>query len=199
MQDTIIIGAGPAGLSAGLFCGLYKLETTVVGEVIGGQIIFAPMIYDYPGVQSINGKEWLDAMLTQVKNAGTELIKDKVTNITKNGDQFSLKTAEGKTFSAKSIIFATGNEKRRTNYSGIALAKSLGIEVTPDGFIASDNSLKTSVDGVYAAGNCLKYPVTLEQVINAAAQGTQAASHVNEYLKKEKAPILWGKASIRNP
>ncbi len=202
MYDIAIIGAGPAGLSAGLFCGLYKLKTLIIGDVIGGQIIFAPMIFDYPGVESISGKDWLSGILEQVKKSGVELVNEKVTGVKKESSnqtsKFTLQTSQNNTFISASLIFATGNEKRRTNYSGVSLAKSLGIDVTNDGFIASRNTLETNVLGVFTAGNCLKFPDSLEQVVNAAAQGTQAAAMIYEFLKNEKAPILWGKASIPN-
>lgn len=203
-HDVIVIGAGPAGLTAGLFCALYKLTTLVIGDIIGGELRFAPMIYDYPGVASIKGSDWLDATLQQLQNAGANLVKDKVTAISKTSalpDRrmlLSVTTAGGQTLSSQSVVLSTGNEKRRTNYSGIALAQSIGVDVTQDGFLTAGPFLKTNVAGIFAAGNCLKYPQSVEQVVSAAAQGVRVAAHVFEYLRNEKPPILWGKAIIKN-
>lgn len=202
--DVIVIGAGPAGLTAGLFCALYKLTTLVIGDVIGGELRFAPLIFDYPGIASIKGSDWLDVTLKQLQNAGAELMKDKATAISKTATMpdermlFSVTTAGGQTFSSQAVVLSTGNEKRRTNYSGIELAQSLGVKVTQDGFLTAGPFLKTNVAGVFAAGNCLKYPQSVEQVVSAAAQGVRAAAHVFEYLRNEKPPILWGKAIIKN-
>ena len=198
MQDLIVIGAGPAGLTAGLYAGLYGLQTRVIGETIGGALKLAPMIFDYPGVKAIKGSDWLDAILFQLKEAGAEIIEKKITAISRN-DQGSFKVnAQDEMFETLSLIFASGNEKRRPQYSGSDLAKSLGIELTQENFILVDEKMRTNIPGIYAAGNCLQYPLGAEQLIDAAAQGARTAAQVYEYLKGKKAPLLWGKATIPN-
>ena len=198
MQDLIVIGAGPAGLSAGLYAGLYGLQTRVIGETIGGALKFAPMIFDYPGIKAIKGSDWLDAMFAQMKEARAELIEKKITAISRNNQGSFKVNAQDENFEALSLIFASGNEKRRPDYSGSDLAKSMGIELTQENFIVVDEKMRTNIPGICAAGNCLTRPLGAEQLIDAAAQGARAAAQVYEYLKGQKAPLLWGKATIPN-
>lgn len=199
--DTIVIGAGPAGLTAGLFSGLYGLNSLVIGKTIGGELKLAPMIFDYPGVRAIKGEAWLNNMLEQVKEAGTQIIENQVTNIQKDESKEKLNftvSVKNQQFTTQTIIFAVGNKKRRPNYTGSDLAKSIGVDVTADGFISFQTNLQTNIPGVFVAGNVLKYPQSLEQLLDSTAQGAKAAALVFEYLKNQKAPIIWGKATIPN-
>jgi thioredoxin reductase len=200
MHDLIIIGAGPAGLSAGLFAGLYGINTIIIGEIIGGELKLAPMIYDYPGVKSIKGTDWLETVFFQLKEAKVMLSEEKVTNISpytneKLQKMFAVNT-DNNNYSGYSIILAVGSKKRRPNYSGIDVAFKSGIKTTQETFIITDNLLKTNLAGVFAAGNCIAYPNASEQLVDAAAQGAKAAAQAYEYLKKQKPPILWGKSTI---
>jgi thioredoxin reductase len=202
MDDVIIIGAGPAGLSAGLFCGLFKLKTRVIGTNIGGELKLAPMIFDYPGIKSIKGSEWLENTLSQLKETSVPVIEETITKASASANEklqkiFNL-TTETNNYSAFSIILAVGNKKRRPEYTGIKLATDLGVETKREEFIKTNDLLNTNVVGVFAAGNCIAFPQSIEQLVDAAAQGTKAASQAYQYLKKQKPPILWGKASIPN-
>ena len=203
MDDVIIIGAGPAGLSAGLFCGLYKLKTRVIGETIGGELKLAPEIFDYPGIKSIKGTDWLENIQSQIKECqSVELLNEKVAKISPSANEklqkvFQVST-QNNNYSSYSLILAVGNKKRRPEYSGIELASKLGVTTVNSQYIQVNNLLQTNLAGVYAAGNCIAYPESLEQLLDASAQGAKASAHVYQYLKNQKPPILWGKASIPN-
>lgn len=202
MYDVLIIGAGPAGLTAGLFAASYGLKTVVIGEIVGGQFTLAPMAFNYPGVAGVTGKGWIDAMLNQLKEVGVEVVGKKVIGI-KNQESgikenkkstFEVK-GEDSTFSSSSLILATGNKRRRPAYSGDIVAQSLGI-ITSNGYITVDEHFATNVLGVFAAGDCLGYPQALEQLVVVCGQGVKAAASAYSYLKGAKPPIVWGKASI---
>ena len=74
MYDLIIIGAGPAGLTASIYASCLGLKHLVIGKIVGGQMIFAPDILNYPGFEEISGKELTEKMLNQVKVRGGELV-----------------------------------------------------------------------------------------------------------------------------
>lgn len=197
--DLIVIGAGPAGLSAGFYAGLYGLNTLIIGETIGGQIKLAPEIIDYPGISSVKGEAWLADLLSQLQKQNVPLIKEKATKISPAVNNqlkkiFNIQTSSS-IYSCSSLILAVGNQKRRPEYSGGELAFKSGI-ATSQGLIKVQNGLQTNLIGAFAAGNCLEFPQGIEQLSLAVAQGIQAAAQAYAYLTKQKPPLLWGKTKI---
>ena len=81
MYDLVIIGAGPAGLTASIYASCFHLKHLVIGTIPGGQLQFAPDILNYPGFENISGKELTEKMATQARNRGGELVTQSVTRI----------------------------------------------------------------------------------------------------------------------
>src|SRR3989344_3225060 len=107
MYDLIIIGAGPAGLTASIYASCFGLKHILVGKLIGGQMTLAPDILNYPGFSEISGQELTDKMLEQAKKRGGEILQDLVIDIAKVESGFLLKTESEKTFVTKTVILAT--------------------------------------------------------------------------------------------
>lgn len=118
MYDTIIIGAGPAGLTASLYCSCFHLKNLVIGKILGGQMSLAPEILNYPGFLEISGKELTDRMVLQAKARNGEVVEDSVTSIEKNDASFLVKTESNAVYEGLSIILATGTERRKLNIPG---------------------------------------------------------------------------------
>jgi len=78
LYDLIIIGCGPAGLTASIYASCFGLRHLVIGSVLGGQMINAPDILNYPGFEEISGKELTKRMVSQVEKRGGEIIVDSV-------------------------------------------------------------------------------------------------------------------------
>lgn len=119
IYDLIIIGAGPAGMSAGIYAGRYRLKTLVLSKDIGGTCITAHMVENYPGYKSIGGldlmmkfKEHLDDYQEQV-----EFKQEEAQGAKKEGDIFTLITDTGE-YKAKSIILSSGTQRRQLNIEG---------------------------------------------------------------------------------
>lgn len=164
MYDLIIIGAGPAGLTASIYASCYHLSHLVIGKELGGQMQLAPDILNYPGFEHVAGKELLDRMVKQVKVRGGEIVTGSVTRITQLSNNpintnnqikqisdkntpdgvlskvegtpprwrnqnkvFELETQEGDKYQAKSIILATGTERRKLNVPGEVEYTSRGV------------------------------------------------------------------------
>ncbi|MCL5970847.1 MAG: FAD-dependent oxidoreductase [Patescibacteria group bacterium] len=118
MYDVVIIGAGPAGLTASIYASCFKLNHLVIGAITGGQMQSAPDILNYPGFEEVSGKELTDRMLAQCKDRGSEIITDSITKIEKTDQGFRVFTESGKTYDTKIIILATGTERRKLNIPG---------------------------------------------------------------------------------
>lgn len=114
MYDIIVIGAGPAGLTAALYA-LRADKTVLVLEkaTFGGQITFSPQIENYPGFAKMSGNEFADKLVDQVINQGADIEMETVTAIRDNGDTKTVITEDGE-HEAKAVIIATGVKHRQT-------------------------------------------------------------------------------------
>lgn len=112
IYDTIIIGAGPAGLTAAIY--LKRANKTVLvleKETFGGQITHSPKVENYPGFISISGVEFADKLVEQTMAQGADIDLDEAKAITKEGDLFTVK-GERSDYSGKTVILATGSKHR---------------------------------------------------------------------------------------
>jgi len=130
--DLIIIGAGPAGLTASIYASCFHLKHLVIGKIIGGQMSLSPDILNYPGFEEISGKELTRRMVNQVKERGGKIIEDLVVEIhhfstrsprhsqvsSPKKRYFQIETQTGKKYQAQSLIIATGTERRKLNVPG---------------------------------------------------------------------------------
>ncbi len=118
MYDVIIIGSGPAGMTAGIYAVRREMKTLMIGKETGGQLIWASEIENYPGFESIQSFELIERMRQQAINFGVEMKVDEVKKITKNEDKtFSIYTNR-EVFHSKTVIIAMGLAPRRLAIPG---------------------------------------------------------------------------------
>jgi len=118
MYDLIIIGGGPAGLTAGIYAQRARLKTLLLEkEVIGGQIAVSDVIENYPGFPSISGAELMEKFEQQARGLGLEIKLTDVIAVQKKGEEKIVKTSDGDLI-AKSVIVATGAKPRRLDIPG---------------------------------------------------------------------------------
>ncbi len=118
MYDLIIIGGGPAGLTAAIYALRAKLKTLVLEkEIVGGQIAVSDVIENYPGFPSISGRELTEKFEAHAKGFGMEVKFAMVENIELDGKIKVLKTSEGE-LRAKAVIVASGAKPRMLGVPG---------------------------------------------------------------------------------
>ena len=119
--DLIIIGAGPAGLTAALYAARYKINVVVIGKMPGGLVAETSDICNFPSYVKVKGFELAKKMLSQVKELGVDIINEEVSEIKKRKKEFEIITNKNK-YEVKKIIFATGSERKKL---GIAREQEL--------------------------------------------------------------------------
>ena len=119
MYDMIIVGGGPAGLTAAIY-GLRAGKTVLVIEKggFGGQIAFSPKVENIPGTKVISGAEFADQLTDQAMSLGADVELEKVTKVEKDGDIFKVYTEEESVFEGKTVILAVGVKHRTLGLEG---------------------------------------------------------------------------------
>ena len=119
MFDIIVVGGGPAGMTAALY-GLRNGKKVLVIEKsgFGGQITFSPRVENIPGFSSVSGNEFADLFMEQIIGQGAELEFDEVTAVEDLGSKKKVTTASGSTFTGKSVILSTGVKHRMLGIPG---------------------------------------------------------------------------------
>lgn len=164
MYDVIIIGGGPAGLTAAIYCARANLKTLVLEkETIGGQIASSPLVENYPGFKSISGGELASNLYEQAESLGVDIELEEVTDI-KQGSIKKIITDIGE-YKTKAVIIATGsrhhllglpNEKELIGH-GISFCTSCDGAFYKDKVVAVIGGANTAVtNAIYLSNICKK-------------------------------------------
>jgi len=142
--DVIIIGGGPAGLTAGLYASRARLRTLLIENgLFGGQMMTTETIDNYPGFpEGVTGEELSRLMEEQAKRFGTETINEEVVEVVMEGAQKRVRTAES-TYSSKTLIICTGTEYRKLGIPGEKEFAGKGVSycATCDGAFFKDSQI----------------------------------------------------------
>jgi len=143
IYDLIIIGGGPAGITAGIYGARQKLKTLLVTSLFGGQMTKkAVMINNYPGFEEISGADLSKRFEDHLKKQDVDIENDNVLKIEKNNSLFSVVT-DNKSFQGRSVIISTGASPKHLGVSGEKefLGKGLSYCVVCDGYFFSDKKV----------------------------------------------------------
>jgi len=197
IQDIIIIGGGPAGLTAGIYAGRAKLKTLLfTGSPPGGQLMLSAVIDDFPGFpEKLSGLELLQKMIAQTKKFGIEILEKNIVSVNFQKRPFIIKTEERIEYLAKAIIIATGASN---NWLGLEKEKELigrGISVCAvcDGFFFKDKTVAVVGGGDSAMENAIALTKYAKKVfIIHRRDAFRAAKRLQEeVLNNAKIEILW--------
>ncbi len=151
--ELAVIGAGPAGVAAGIYAIRAGISTIVIEEkMVGGQIVISPWIENYPGYENISGMELADIFKNHLKKYVEPHELEPVKSISKAGEGFEVVTSKGK-YEVKAVIFATGATYRMLNVPGENKFSGKGISfcATCDGFFFKDKKVAVIGGGNAAA------------------------------------------------
>ncbi len=162
--NTIIIGAGPAGLSAAIYASRAGRKTLLLDKATpGGQIYLSSMVENYPGVKSTSGQDLVKTMVAQAESFGTE-VKPFSEVIEADLKQKQVKTKDAQ-YHAENIIIATGNRWRKLGVSG------------EDEFVGRGVSYCATCDGPFFKGQEVA-------VVGGGDSAVEEALHLTNFAKK---------------
>jgi len=118
VYDLIVIGAGPAGITAGIYSARKKLKTLVISKDFQGQIKWAISVENYPGIENIKGIELAKRFEEHLRKQNVEMVVGEVVKIKKENQLFEIITKDEKRFMGFSIIIATGCDPRPLEVPG---------------------------------------------------------------------------------
>jgi thioredoxin reductase (NADPH) len=151
--QLIIVGGGPAGLTAATYAGRSQIKTLVLADQLGGMISFAHKVQNFPGEQEITGQALAEKMISQAKKWGAELINTRVTKIEKQENLFSVETEKNEIYQAPFILLALGTQKRKLNLPNEESFLGRGLSYCPlcDGNFFKNKKVAVSGSGDAAA------------------------------------------------
>ena len=125
--DVVIIGGGPAGLTAGIYLSRAKYRVLIIEKAqFGGQITITNEVVNYPGVKKVSGVELTDTMRKQAEDFGSEFLLAEVLELDLNGDIKTIKTSKGE-FKSFGVLLATGASPRKIGFKGEEEFKGRGV------------------------------------------------------------------------
>lgn len=135
IPDVLIVGAGPAGLTAGVYCARKMLSTLIVSENIGGQALESWAIENYMGYRMITGEDLMKKFEEQVRTLNIRLELDRAVSIREADGIFEIRTAGDKSFKARCLILTQGKKPKKLGVANEEqyLGRGLSICATCDG------------------------------------------------------------------
>ena len=191
MYDLIIIGGGPAGLTAGIYAGRAKLKSLILAGIVpGGQIYLTYQVENYPGFpESITGPELVKKMITQVKLFGAELREETATRVDFSSNPFAVFVGEER-IETHSVIVATGSTNRLLGLESEKRLMGRGVFVcaTCDAALYQDLKVVAVGGGDSALQESLDITKFAEEVVIVHRNAEFSASRylVEEAKKNEK-------------
>ncbi len=192
MFDVAIIGAGVAGLSAGIYAGRYRMKVGIFSQDFGGETARAGIISNYPGLPDSDGYNLISSMKKQALGFGAHIQEEKVVRIIQEGHCFQIIT-NTHTYDANTIIFAQGSLRRHLNLPLEQKFTNKGVHycVTCDGPVYTNKTIAivgggdASVKGVILAAEYAKkiYFILRDKEANAEPINSERMNSLSEKVE----------------
>ncbi|MBW2981568.1 FAD-dependent oxidoreductase [Candidatus Woesearchaeota archaeon] len=194
MYDTIIIGAGAAGVTASIYAARAKLKFLVISMDIGGLTLWSSDIENYPGYHNLSGMQLIEKFKEHMKDYKIEIKEDSVNKVEKKNDHYIVKT-DSEFFETKTVVVCSGSSPRKLNVPGgdEFEGKGLAYCATCDSplFAEKDVAVIGGGDAALDAANTLIQHCKKIYIINLNPEltGTDKALKENT-LKSEKVEVI---------
>ncbi len=191
--DVIIIGAGPAGLAAGIYAKRAGLECVVLEKgVPGGQVLTSPNIENYPGFPEVSGMKLMDLMAEHAKRYVDIKEGEEVLRV-KGGEKFEISTASGR-YTCRAIILTTGSSHRKLGVRGEEGMTGKGVSycATCDGFFYKGKELVVVGGGNTALTDALYlHSIGCKVSIIHRRDAFRADKHLQDSIAEKGIPVIW--------
>ena len=193
--DVIILGAGPAGLAAGIYAARGGLSALIIeNKAPGGQATLTAKVENYPGVQEASGFDLAFNMLNQAKSFGVKIKTGTVANLVLKGSDKKVVLANGKEFSSSAVIIATGAASRPLGIENeLALVgKGVSYCATCDGMFFKDKTVAVVGGGNTAVEDALYLEKLAKKVYLIHRRNELRADKIlADRIKSSSVEILW--------
>ncbi|OGY37204.1 MAG: hypothetical protein A3E36_01225 [Candidatus Andersenbacteria bacterium RIFCSPHIGHO2_12_FULL_45_11b] len=127
--DVLIVGYGPAGITAAIYAARKKLSVILIGDLPGGEVRNSGDIENWPGDRTTDGNTLADKLIAHLNDhkEAVQIVQDKVVKIAKDGDVFTTTTESKKEFQSRTIIYTAGRHPRMLGIPGEQEHKNLGV------------------------------------------------------------------------
>jgi thioredoxin reductase (NADPH) len=193
--DLLIIGAGPAGLTAAIYAERSGLKSVVIEKAnIGGQVAITPVVENYPGFTKIGGKTLMDMMAQQAIQYADIHEGEEVLEIQKTDDVFDVKTNRAN-YETKAVLLTTGAESKKLGIAGEKEFQGRGISYCAacDGYFFKDGKKVIVVGGGNTAASEALYlkNIGVDVTLVHRRDALRAEMFLQQGLTKNNIPILW--------
>lgn len=203
MENVIIIGSGPAGLTAAIYAARANLAPLLItGNELGGQIATTTEVENFPGFpEGVTGPELYDLMSRQAERFGTRIEVDHVTEVNLRERPFHLKTQNGQQYTTKALIIATGASPRKLEVPGERelLGRGVSYCATCDGFFFRGKELVVvgGGDSALQEGLFLTKFATKVSIVHRRSALRAGPTLQERARKNEKIHFVWNKVVTR--
>ncbi len=194
-KDLVIVGAGPAGLTAAIYAARSGLGTVVLEKAnIGGQVSITPVVENYPGFSRIAGRTLMDMMAQQAIAYSDIHEGEDVVDVVKKDSLFEVSTTRT-TYVTKAILLATGAESRKLGVPGEMQFQGRGVSYCAacDGYFFKDGKKVIVVGGGNTAATEALYlkNIGVDVTIVHRRDQLRAEKYLRQSLENNKIPVIW--------
>ncbi len=196
IYEVIIVGGGPAGLAAGLYCKRAALKTVLFEKgLLGGQIAISKDVENYPGLEGITGFDLAEKMVRHTQSFGLSLIQQEVASVNVGAPLHSVRLASGELLQTVALILAAGGSVRKLGIPGEAEYLGVGVSycATCDGFFFRDKTVVAVGGGDTAVEEALYLLRLAKKVYLVHRRDTLRASKIlqNRLMSEPRIEIRW--------
>ena len=193
--SLIVIGTGPAGLTASIYASRYKIDHLVVGESLGGLAFEAHKVCNFPTEKEISGMEIVKKMQKHAESLDAPLVMDKIVDVDQEKEVFKVSTQGGKKFLAKALLLAVGTEHRRLNLPDEKrfIGKGVSYCATCDAMFYRDKTVAV-VGGANSANTASLYLAEIAKKVYQIYRKDKLRGDViwiNQITKNEKIEVIY--------